>query len=139
MATFAPTLMTPYFAGMGLGALYTSVVSLVQGEHGGIVVKNETSGTASMQCVNVTQSDNTTVMQPQYSSPLFTVEVYYIIMFIWLLFTCIAYFLLVHRTHRNVTPLTTQLEGSEKDRISLGMKAFTFLCLANMWVCALQV
>jgi hypothetical protein len=51
-----------------------------------------------MQCINVTNINNTVSLKAVYSPPLFTVNIYFALMFVWLLVAFVAYFTLVQRT-----------------------------------------
>lgn len=68
MAVFRQTYLTSYLVGEGLSGLLPSLVALVQGVGG-----NPT-------CVNVTVN-GTTIIQPYYKDPLFSVEVFFAILF----------------------------------------------------------
>uniref|UniRef100_A0A914YZI8 Riboflavin transporter n=1 Tax=Panagrolaimus superbus TaxID=310955 RepID=A0A914YZI8_9BILA len=78
MATFHPTYLTAYFHGMGLSALIPSAFSLIQGTGSYDCVKNETTGD----------------VEPHYLPPAFSVGVYNLIMFGWLILAVGAFAIL---------------------------------------------
>jgi hypothetical protein len=87
MTKYVPKLMSPFFVGIGAGALVPSLLALAQGRRAHTCVFMHT-GTGTTTCV---VDNKTNTSQSRNTEPSFSVEVYFVLMSVWQLLSLIAF------------------------------------------------
>ncbi|KAI6226230.1 Riboflavin transporter [Aphelenchoides fujianensis] len=83
MMTFDPVYLPAYFLGGGVAALFPSILSMIQ-------------GTSTYQCV----ANATGQLEPHYAPPRFSVNVFYVFMFVWMVGAAVAFYLINNHLKR---------------------------------------
>ncbi|KAI6197766.1 hypothetical protein M3Y94_01263700 [Aphelenchoides besseyi] len=91
MMSFDSVYLSAYFIGIGVSSLLPSLLSIAQGTVLRSAFESLCLGTSSYRChLNVT----TGVMEPQFASPRFSVNVFYTIIFVWVCGAGLSFYLI---------------------------------------------